>query len=1814
MASTTGAVVVTSDNGAIVSSTVNFTYVVASSITALSPSFGQSSVAVTITGSLLLGGGASVASVAMAGVPATLVSGNDTTIVVAAGFNRVLADVTGDVVVAADNGAVATLTDGFTYNASGNITDVTPASGQLGTIVTLAGTGLFASGSAIRTVTFGSVSATVVSAADDTIVVRVGAGPPAADTVVDIATTANDGSIVVLTGGFQYLAPGTIDAVSPSSGQSGTEIVLAGANLCGRGATGVASVTIAGINATILQNTGCRLVEIVAGRYLGNVSLVSDIVITGNTGATVVGVDTFTYLQEGEIVVVAPSAGQGGNRVVISGFGLFGGSSDGLRTVTLAGLPAVIVEENSTYVIVTVGDGPISLAQITGDVVVTGTNGVSIVGTNAWSYTVISSITPASGQGGTLVTIGGQFLLGGGTDVSRVQLASVTASLVSANATTVVVAAAALGNSIDRVGRVTIETNSGQTLASVSGTTGERDLSFTYAAPGRITSVQPPSGQNGTLVTITGTSLLGQGSVLVTVSLAGISADILSSNNTVVVVSAGPSAGATPSGSVVLTAETGSEVIATSAFEYAGVGNITDVTPAQGQAGAFVTIRGTGLLLGASSVRDITLAGVSVAEIVVQSNTEIVVVAAASGATGSGSVVVTSAFGATVSRSGSFAYVAPPQIDAIAPASGQRGTVVTIAGVGLFGGGTAVTNVTLGGIAALVASQNASTVVVVATAASAQANGSVVVTSDIGATVTLSTAWEYIEEGVISAVSPTSGQRGTIVTISGTNLLGGGTSAVVLLGANASESIVSQNNTHVIVVAATSDAAAAADVVLTADTGAIVARTAVWTHLADGVVTSVVPALGQTGTTVVISGARLLMGSTDLASVTLAGVAATYATGTGSDAVVTVRVATGGTAGALGDVVLTALSGASVTATDAFTYLDEGAIDRVVPARGQAGTRVSINGTNLLGGGAAVVAITLNGVPVPTANITADNTSVTFVAGVAATAGVGNVVVTADTGATITAVGAWTYADPQNITAVDPATGQSGTRVTLSGVGLLGGGSAIASLLFGSVEAVSGLVSAGDTEVVVVLPNGAPNGVVTVVLTADTGAQVSSVDAFTFLTDGTITSVTPSSGQLGSLVTIIGTQMFGGGASLNAVSLAGVAVASVVSANDSVIVVVAARSSAAVTGDIVITSNTGAIVRVVDGWDYLTPGNITAVDPSTGQEGTRVQLSGTSLLGGGVAIVRATVAGTLADVTGSSNTHVNVTVRATGSSTVGDVELVSDTGVVVRLLDAFHHVVNGVVVALQPTQGIGGTAVFLYGRDLRGQGSAITTVTLSGVDALIIEETNFFVRLIAGPSAATGSAGSVVLTADTGAIVTQASAWTYTVAGNITAVAPTSGTSGTVVTITGTDLRSGSSGVERVVLVSVETSTILFQNDTLVVVEAGNPEATEEITGDVVLTSTDGAVVTAVDAFTYLIASDIHTVTPARGVVGTVVSITGVQLLSGAPTLVNVTLNGVAASTIVSQNSTDVVVVAAHGGAGRGDIVLTPSNGDRVVRVDGWTYLALGSINSVSPSSGRVGTRVTITGTSLLGGGAAANRVVFADATTTDIVSSNSTHVVAIVPVNASAATGTVEIFADTGAVVATPSSTAWTFLPAGVVDSIAPNSGSFGTLITITGSNFLGGGTSIASVTLADIAADIVFGNDTVTVITAGEAAASQTGHVVIVSNSGASLVFEGGFTYIVNSSVTLVSPARGQLGTRTIILGDNLFGTGTALASITLGGVAPHAVITATPTRIELRAGASVTPGVGAIVIEADTGDTLTVASAWTYDTASNITNACA
>jgi len=148
----------------------------------------------------------------------------------------------------------------------------------------------------------------------------------------------------------------------------------------------------------------------------------------------------------------------------------------------------------------------------------------------------------------------------------------------------------------------------------------------------------------------------------------------------------------------------------------------------------------------------------------------------------------------------------------------------------MIGDGTELEQVTLAGAAADVVSATQDKIVLTATTGDA-GSGNVIVTSKSGAVVTLEGAFTYLEEGAIALVTPSRGQRGTYVTIHGTNLLGGGSELVeITIGGVEPASVVSYSDSAIKIRAAPSVDLGPGDIVIVSETGANVLGENSWTY------------------------------------------------------------------------------------------------------------------------------------------------------------------------------------------------------------------------------------------------------------------------------------------------------------------------------------------------------------------------------------------------------------------------------------------------------------------------------------------------------------------------------------------------------------------------------------------------------------------------------------------------------------------------------------------------------------------------------------------------------------------------------------------------------------------------------------------------------------------------------------------------------------------------------------------------------------------------------------------------------------------------
>ena len=231
------------------------------------------------------------------------------------------------------------------------------------------------------------------------------------------------------------------------------------------------------------------------------------------------------------------------------------------------------------------------------------------------------------------------------------------------------------------------------------------------------------------------------------------------------------------------------------------------------------------------------------------------------------------------------------------------------------------------------------------------------------------------------------------------------------------------------------------------------------------------------------------------------------------------------------------------------------------------------------------------------------------------------------------------------------------------------------------------------------------------------------------------------------------------------------------------------------------------------------------------------------------------------------------------------------------------------ITSFTPTGGLAGTVVTVLGSNFTGttavafNGTAVASFT-------VVSATQLTATVAAGTTT-----GPITITAPTGT-VTSATSFVVGAPPVITSFTPTTGPVGTVVTITGTDFTL----VSQVKFNSTVAVTFTVVSSTQITATV----PTGASTGPIAVTTAVGTAVSA-SSFTVIPPPVITSFTPAVGVAGTVVTLTG-NFFTGATI---VTFNGVNAPafTVVSATQLTVTVPA---GATTGLIAVTTPSGTAV--------------------------------------------------------------------------------------------------------------------------------------------------------------------------------------------------------------------------------------------------------------------------------------------
>ena len=342
----------------------------------------------------------------------------------------------------------------------------------------------------------------------------------------------------------------------------------------------------------------------------------------------------------------------------------------------------------------------------------------------------------------------------------------------------------------------------------------------------------------------------------------------------------------------------------------------------------------------------------------------------------------------------------------------------------------------------------------------------------------------------------------------------------------------------------------------------------------------------------------------------------------------------------------------------------------------------------------------------------------------------------------------------------------------------------------------------------------------------------------------------------------------------------------------------------------------------------------------------------------------------------------------------------------------------------------------------------------------------------------------------------------------IASFTPGTGDTGTPVTITGT----GFTAASTVAFNNTSATTVSVDSDTQIT--ATVPSGTT--TGAISVTTAAG---TATSSTNFTVTLSVTGFSPSSGPAGTSVTITG----TGFTGATAVTFNGTGAT--FTFNSDTQITATVPSGATTGPISVTAAG--TAPSASNFTVIPSPAITSFNPTSGPVGTSVTITGTAFTG----VTAVTFNGVGATFTFNSD-TQITAAVPSGAS--TGPVAVTTPGGT---SQSSTSFTVIPAPTITGFTPASGGVGASVTITGTAFTGA----SLVSFNNTSASFTVNSDIQITATVPSGATSG---LISVTTPGGTATSSSSFTVVANlpPTITGFSPSSGGIGTSVAISGANL------------------------------------------------------------------------
>ncbi|QUW01564.1 IPT/TIG domain-containing protein [Chloracidobacterium sp. MS 40/45] len=834
------------------------------------------------------------------------------------------------------------------------------------------------------------------------------------------------------------------------------------------------------------------------------------------------------------------------------------------------------------------------------------------------------------------------------------------------------------------------------------------------------------------------------------------------------------------------------------------------------------------------------------------------------------------------------------------------------------------------------------------------------------------------------------------------------------------------------------------------------------------IISSFTPTSGVIGTTVTITGENFLLSRLHhretVTDVRFNGISAIF--DIVNSEIITATVPAGATTGPIS---VTNPAGTATSSTN-FVVILPPTITSFSPASGLIGTPVIITGTNFTG----TTDVRFNGIP---AAFTV-NSATQITATVPAGATTGPITVTNPAG-TATSGTNFVVILPPTIVSFSPASGLIGTSVIITGTNFTG----TTDVRFNGIPAAFTVNSA--TQITATVPAGATTGPITATNPAGTATSGTN---FVVILPPTISSFSPTSGPVGTSVTLTGTNFTG----TTDVRFNGVAATFTVNSSTQITATVPAGAT---TGPITVTTPDGTATSGTN-FVVILPPTIASFSPTSGPVGTSVTITGTNFTG--TTDVRFN--GVSATFTVVTSTQITATVPA--GATTGPITVTNPAGTATSGT-SFVVILPPTIASFSPTSGLIGASVTLTGTNFTGT----TDVRFNGVSATFTVVTSTQITATVPVGATTGS---ITVTNPAGT-ATSGTSFVVILPPTIASFSPTSGLIGASVTLTGTNFTG--------------TTSVRFNGVTAVFTVNSNTQITATVpagatTGPITVTNPAGTA-TSGTSFVVILPPTLASFSPASGLIGTSVTLTGTNFTGTT----DVRFNGVTAVFTVNSNTQITATVPA--GATTGPITVTNPAGTATSGTSFVVFLPP-TIASFSPTSGPVGASVTITGTNFTG--------------TTSVRFNGISAIFNIV--DPETITATVPVGATTGTITVTnPAGTATSGTPFVVpqtpaISSFSPTAGTVGTSVTIPGMNFV----EVTDVRFNGINASFTVNSPTQ--ITATVPAGATTGPITVTNPAGTA-TSSASFVVILPPTITGFSPTSAPVGASVTITGTNFTGT---------------------------------------------------------------------